>query len=82
MNRRRFLAGLGAAIGTMALVTKLGQSTLPQLPRDISAYLTDPDAWYLITPPKAYEEEAVPDMVVEDEDIRYVASYRWVTVGF
>lgn len=32
MNRRKFLAGLGAALATVAATTRLGQSTLSLLP--------------------------------------------------
>lgn len=54
MNRRRFLAGLGAALATVAVTTRLGQSALPKIPKYIETWeanihLTDPDAWFIIT---------------------------------
>lgn len=36
MNRRGFLAGLGAALATVAIVTKLGQSDIT-LPKELAA---------------------------------------------
>jgi len=46
MNRRRFLAGIGAALATVAMATRLAHTT-PKLAAPEDAYLTDPDHWWL-----------------------------------
>ena len=48
MNRRRFLAGLGAAVAAVAVATRLGEAriSVPASPR-IADYLTDPSSWYI-----------------------------------
>ena len=43
MNRRSFLAGLGAAVATIAVVTRLGEAKLPAMvkPEWENLYLSD-----------------------------------------
>jgi predicted cobalt transporter CbtA len=46
MNRRGFLSGLGAALATVALATRLAHLP-PKLAAPAPEYLTDPDHWWL-----------------------------------
>jgi hypothetical protein len=50
MNRRSFLAGLGAAFAAIAVTTRLGESRLPPVPARLD-YFTDPDSWYIAVDP-------------------------------
>lgn len=62
MNRRGFLAGLGAGLAVAAGLTRLAQTKLEPVAADfvltdeqladnldLARYLTDPNAWYIKT---------------------------------
>lgn len=64
MKRRAFLSMLGAAFATVAVATKLGETSITVPGNRLPDYLTDPDAWYIMTGTDEYGNQVTEQVLV------------------